>query len=105
MIMGIPSAYCVQGRARPWMRARWLAALFAGGVIVAPTLAHAQQSAQAQPLQSGYLPGERTALGVGLSPYAPQAPSLPGGLTTPSGAPEPASDDWTFNFRGFMSAA
>jgi hypothetical protein len=53
---------------------------------------------------SGYLPGDRRALGLGLSPFAPQTPALPGGLTVPSGAPAPA-DEWTFNLRGFMSAA
>jgi hypothetical protein len=55
-------------------------------------------------LTPGYLPGYRRALGLGLSPYAPQTPGLPGGLTVPFSAPAP-SDDWTFNFWGYMSAA
>jgi hypothetical protein len=60
-----------------------------------------QQGGQAE---SGYIPGDRRALGLGLSPYAPQAPGVPGGLTTPFGAPGP-NDEWTFGFRGYMSAA
>src|ERR1700716_501842 len=60
-----------------------------------------QQGGQAE---SGYIPGDRRALGLGLSPYAPQAPGVPGGLTTPFGAPAP-NDEWTFGFRGYMSAA
>ena len=56
------------------------------------------------PPDTGYLPGERRALGLGLSPQAAEVPELPGGLTTSPGGPAPA-DDWRFNFRGFMSAA
>jgi hypothetical protein len=52
----------------------------------------------------GYLPGYRRAMGLGLSPYAPQVPGLPAGLTIPFSAPAP-SDDWSFNFWGYMSAA
>ncbi|HVZ74997.1 MAG TPA: hypothetical protein VHJ20_21595 [Polyangia bacterium] len=52
----------------------------------------------------GYLPGYRRALGLGLSPYAPETPALPGGLTVPFSAPAP-NDDWQFNFWGYMSAA
>jgi hypothetical protein len=55
-------------------------------------------------LTPGYLPGYRRAMGLGLSPYAPQTPGLPGGLTVPFSAPAPG-DDWTFNFWGYMSAA
>jgi hypothetical protein len=51
-----------------------------------------------------YAPGDRRALGLGLSPFAPQVPALPGGTTLPPGAPTPP-EEWTFNFRGFMSAA
>jgi hypothetical protein len=51
----------------------------------------------------GYVPGHRP-VGLGLSPYAPQVPSLPGGLTIPFSAPAP-SDDWNFNFWGYMSAS
>jgi hypothetical protein len=57
-----------------------------------------------KPPESGYIPGDRRAVSVGLSPYAPQTPALPGGLTTPFAAPGPA-DEWTFNFRGYLSAA
>jgi len=56
------------------------------------------------PAETGYIPGERRALGLGLSPAAAEVPALPGGLTTAPGGPAPA-DDWRFNFRGFMSAA
>src|SRR5262249_4941180 len=52
----------------------------------------------------GYLPGNRRAMGLGLSPYAPQVPGLPAGLTVPFSAPAP-SDDWSFNFWGYMSAS
>src|SRR5262249_22516884 len=52
----------------------------------------------------GYLPGYSRAMGLGLSPYAPRVPGLPAGLTIPFSAPAP-SDDWTFNFWGYMSAA
>jgi hypothetical protein len=52
----------------------------------------------------GYLPGYRKGLGLGLSPYAPETPALPGGLTVPFSAPE-RGDDWTFNFWGYMSAS
>jgi hypothetical protein len=55
-------------------------------------------------LTPGYLPGYRRGLGLGLSPYAPQTPGLPGGLTVPFSAPT-TGDDWTFNFWGYMSAA
>ncbi|HVR60303.1 MAG TPA: hypothetical protein VMU50_00315 [Polyangia bacterium] len=52
----------------------------------------------------GYLPGYQRAMGLGLSPYAPQTPGLPGGLTIPFSAPAPG-DDWMFNFWGYMSAS
>ena len=52
----------------------------------------------------GYLPGHRRAMGLGLSPYAPLTPGLPGGFTVPFSAPAP-SDEWNFNFWGYMSAA
>ncbi|HEY2903666.1 MAG TPA: hypothetical protein VGL59_23985, partial [Polyangia bacterium] len=53
---------------------------------------------------AGYIPGYRTAIGLGLSPYAPLTPGLPGGLTIPFSAPA-ATDDWVFNFWGYMSAS
>src|SRR5260221_8408657 len=37
----------------------------------------------------GYEPGHRKVVGLGLSPYAPQAPGLPGGTTVPFSAPAP----------------
>jgi hypothetical protein len=55
-------------------------------------------------LTPGYLPGYRRAMGLGLSPSAPVAPALPGGLTAPFSAPT-SNDDWNFNFWGYMSAA
>jgi hypothetical protein len=58
----------------------------------------------ADPSPAGYVPGNRWALGLGLSPYSPQVPALPGGLTIAPGAPGPASD-WIFNAWGFISAA
>jgi hypothetical protein len=80
-------------------------------LFAAPTVAWAQTApvtddagAPPPPADTGYLPGDRRALGLGLSPHAPEVPALPGGLTTASGGPAPA-DDWRFNFRGFMSAA
>jgi hypothetical protein len=55
-------------------------------------------------LTPGYIPGFRQGFGLGLSPYAPQTPALPAGLTVPFSAPT-VGDDWTFNFWGYMSAA
>ena len=66
--------------------------------------ADADKKSPAENLTPGYLPGYRRAMGLGLSPYAPQTPGLPGGLTVPFSAPA-AGDDWNFNFWGYMSAA
>jgi hypothetical protein len=52
----------------------------------------------------GYVPGYRGYVGVGMSPYIPRVGALPGGMTPSFGAPSP-SDDWSFNFTGFMSAS
>ena len=101
--MDCSSTYCAR-RAR-WARERTgLAALLAAAFLSASTAAEAQAQTAAAAPRDSYLPGERTALGVGLGPTASQAPALPGGLTTPPGAPD-AADDWTFTFRGFMSAS
>jgi hypothetical protein len=54
--------------------------------------------------KAGYLPGYRKSLGLSLSPYAPEVPALPGGMTVPFSAPE-RTDDWAFNFWGYMSAS
>jgi hypothetical protein len=54
---------------------------------------------------SGYQPGSRRALGLGLSPHAPRAPGMPGGATVPFAAPEEASNNFEFDFSGYMSAA
>ena len=53
---------------------------------------------------AGYIPGYRRAIGLGLSPMAPNTPSLPGGATVPFSAPNEESD-WQFNFKGYMSAS
>ncbi|HXI55973.1 MAG TPA: hypothetical protein VNO55_07935 [Polyangia bacterium] len=68
----------------------------------APTAEENQKAAET--LMPGYLPGYRRGLGLGLSPYAPQTPGLPGGFTVPFSAPAP-TDDWNFNFWGYMSAS
>ena len=57
------------------------------------------------PPPKGYIPGSRRSIGLGLSPYAPNAPSLPGGATVPAGAPEQVGNDFQFKFSGYMSAA
>src|SRR5258708_25996832 len=50
-------------------------------VAVATTpLAAAADDAQSSP-PPGYEPGQRKVVGLGLSPYAPQTPGLPGGTT------------------------
>jgi hypothetical protein len=102
-------------RARHRLPTRWrcssalLAAVTSvGGIVAGPGVCWAQEpapeAAPPPPPDTGYLPGERRALGLGLSPHAPEVPALPGGLTTASGGPAPA-DEWRFNFRGFMSTA
>ncbi len=54
--------------------------------------------------EAGYVPGYRRRPSLGLSPWTPLVPALPGGLTSPPGAPAP-SDSWNFNYTGFFSAA
>jgi hypothetical protein len=90
-----------QRRRRRWVAGRALLAALALLTAI-PTLAAAQPVSDPSP--AGYLPGNRTALGLGLSPYSPQVPALPGGLTIAPGAPG-ANDDWVFNVWGFISAA
>jgi len=53
----------------------------------------------------GYIPGSRRSIGLGLSPHAPDGPSLPGGATVPFSAPEDESSEFNFKFSGYMSAA
>ena len=53
---------------------------------------------------AGYVPGYRGYVGVGMAPFIPRVGALPGGMTPSYGAPVP-SDDWSFNFTGFMSAS
>jgi len=54
--------------------------------------------------EAGYLPGYRQYSGLGMSPYTPLVPGLPGGFTPGFAAPMP-QQDWTFTFSGFMSAS
>lgn len=54
--------------------------------------------------EPGYIPGYRHYSGLGLSPYTPQVPGFPGGMTPGFAAPMP-SDDWNFVYNGFMSAS
>lgn len=56
------------------------------------------------PQSPGYIPGYRTYVGVGSSPFIPRAGAMPGGLTPAFGSQAP-SDDWSFSFSGFMSAS
>ncbi len=53
---------------------------------------------------AGYLPGYRHYSGLGLSPYTPQVPGLPGGFTPGFAAPMP-TDDWNFVYSGYMTAS
>jgi hypothetical protein len=95
-------------------RVVWATVTGAASVLAAPGLAWAEnppgqaasQDASAAPASTGtgYIPGERRSLGLGLSPQAPETPALPGGLTTSPGGPAP-EDEWKFYFRGFMSSA
>ena len=55
-------------------------------------------------LYSGYLPGYRQHIGLGVSPYSPTVGTLPGGMTAGYGAPVPPSE-WTFTYAGFMTAS
>lgn len=68
----------------------------------APNQADATKPAAVTP--TGCVPGNRRGMAVGLSPYAPETPALPGGFTIPFSAPGP-SDDWNFNFWGYASAS
>jgi hypothetical protein len=116
-----PPDSVVRARLRLRRGASWAGGGFvaAGCFLAAPAAAQSTASQDAAPASqegspdagvappppdTGYLPGERRALGVGLSPQAAEVPALPGGLTTAPGGPAPA-DDWRFNFRGFMSTA
>jgi len=53
---------------------------------------------------AGYVPGYRTYVGVGMEPFIPRIGALPGGMTPSFGSAAP-TDDWSFNFTGFMSAS
>jgi len=53
---------------------------------------------------AGYVPGYRKTLGIGMAPWVPKVGGLPGGYTPSFGSSAP-SDDWNFNFTGYMSAA
>jgi len=44
-------------------------------------------------------------MALGLSPYAPSVPTLPGGATVPFSGPEEESSEFKFKFSGYMSAA
>jgi hypothetical protein len=76
-------------------------------VQVLPALLAAHTAAADTPAAppKGYIPGSRRSIGLGLSPYAPSGPTLPGGTTIPYGAPPADTDDYQFNFAGYMSAA
>ncbi len=54
--------------------------------------------------RAGYVPGYRGYVGVGMTPFIPRLGALPGGMTPAFGSAVP-SDDWSFNFTGFMSAS
>jgi hypothetical protein len=69
-----------------------------------PPKTDADADAAKPPPPTGYVPGNHRGMAVGLSPYAPETPALPGGFTVPFSAPAP-NDDWNFNFWGYMSAA
>jgi len=83
---------------------------------VAPPKAPAAKAAAPQPPAAkrqpipalppkGYIPGSRRSVGLGLSPFAPSGPTLPGGATIPFSVPADESSEFTFKFSGFMSAA
>jgi hypothetical protein len=57
------------------------------------------------PPPTGYIPGSRRSIALGLSPFAPTGPTLPGGATIPFSAPGDDSNDFAFKFSGYMSAA
>ena len=72
--------------------------------VVAPAPS-TESHAQADRLpNAGYVPGYRGYVGVGMAPFIPRLGALPGGMTPSFGAPVP-SDEWSFNFTGFMSAS
>lgn len=51
----------------------------------------------------GYIPGYRRALAIGLSPLAPDVPSLPGGVTPVFGA-DTLDRGFRFKFNGYLQA-
>lgn len=80
------------------------------GVAVAASLTTTARAQEQKELEEdvledpGYVPGYRHYSGLGMSPYTPRVPGLPGGLTPGFSAPM-FSEDWTFNFSGFMTAS
>ncbi len=52
----------------------------------------------------GYVPGYRQNVALGMSPYSPRTPGLPGGMTAGFGAALPLQG-WTFKWSGFMTAS
>jgi hypothetical protein len=72
-------------------------------VAVAAPAAAPQPSGDRFP-HAGYVPGYRSYVGVGMAPFIPRIGALPGGMTPSFGSSVP-SDDWSFNFTGFMSAS
>ncbi|HEV8244709.1 MAG TPA: hypothetical protein VGP93_03040 [Polyangiaceae bacterium] len=70
-----------------------------------PPVPEQPKAEQAPRPPSGYQPGSRRVIGLGLSPHAPTGPTLPGGVTVPFSAPEAEDGGFQFNFGGYMSAA
>ncbi len=82
---------------------RCLAALAGLASVLDAGAVLAQSAPAPSEEQLGYIPGSRQYQSLGLSPYAPTAGTLPGGVTPAFGAPSP-SNEWNFTFAGYMSA-
>jgi hypothetical protein len=79
-----------------------LAALLALGLLAVPRGAAAQNPVAGE-TDSAHDESAR-AIGVSLDPSSPQASALPGGMTPAFGQKSQSSQDWRFDFHGYLTA-
>src|SRR5690606_19859099 len=80
----------------------WLAEEIAAEKTAREALA--RNNAPTEPDQSGYVPGYRDRLGIGLSPLAPQLGAIAPASITPSPGAEDPSGGYKFAFHGYLQA-